>query len=147
VGAVRQIRGEYRVAPGAGITAALLPATDRARRVFRDESAIIGRLTRADVTVSDGAPAGAAAHALLSDGSQLIVPLEGAIDVEKECARLRAELQQLETQLESLDKRLASDGFVTRAPAEVVEAERRKARDWRERRVRLREKVKQLCGT
>ena len=146
VGAVRQIRGEYRVAPGAGIAAALLPATDRARRVFRDESAIIGRLTRAEVTVSDVSPGGAAAHALLSDGSELIVPLEGAIDVEKECARLRAELQQLEKQLESLEKRLASDGFVTRAPAEVVEAERQKARDWRERRVRLREKVKQLCG-
>jgi hypothetical protein len=40
---------------------------------------------------------------LLSDGSHVVVPLAGAIDVEKECARLGGDLAQLEKQLASLE--------------------------------------------
>jgi len=68
------------------------------------------------------------------------------VDLEKECARLRTELGQLEKQLGALEQRLANDGFVSRAPAEVVEGERRKAAEWTVRRGQLREKVEALCG-
>ncbi|HJU87814.1 MAG TPA: valine--tRNA ligase, partial [Gemmatimonadaceae bacterium] len=147
VSGLRQIRADYGIAPGATIAAVLIPSSANARAVLAEEQALVGRLTRADISVSGDPPPGAAAHALLSDGSELIVPLEGAIDVEKECAKLTNELTQLEKQLAFLLKRLENDGFVSRAPAHVVEGERQKARDWTERRERLREKVKQLCGT
>ena len=74
------------------------------------------------------------------------MPLEGLIDVEKECARLRTELAGLEKQLASLEARLANPGFVERAPAHVVEAERAKATEWRARRDLLRTRIEGLCG-
>ena len=50
---------------------------------------------------------GPAAHQVLSGGNEVIVPLEGVIDVNKECTRLRAELASLEKQLAALTLRLA----------------------------------------
>jgi valyl-tRNA synthetase len=68
------------------------------------------------------------------------------VDVQKECARLAGELGALEKQLGALRARLASDGFVTRARPDVVEAERQKEQEWSARREQLARKVAQLCG-
>jgi valyl-tRNA synthetase len=52
----------------------------------------------------------------------------------------------LEKQLTALELRLNNENFVKRAKGEVVEAERRKLREWSARRLQLQEKVKALCG-
>src|SRR6478609_3450529 len=109
-------------------------------------SALIGRLARASITTSTQAPAGAAAHALLPDGSETVVLLAGLVDLEKECARVRTELAQLEKQLASLQQRLANDSFVSRAKPEVVEGERTKLVEWTARREQLASKTRTLCG-
>ena len=74
------------------------------------------------------------------------MPLEGLVDVDKECAKLRTELAGLEKQLAALEGRLANEGFVSRAPAHVVEAERVKQGEWTTRRDLLRARVGALCG-
>jgi valyl-tRNA synthetase len=147
VAALRQLRSEYAIPAGKVIPAVIVPARDgAARSVFEQEAPIIGRIARHAITVAESAPAGTAAHAVLTGGSEVVVPLEGVIDVERECARLRGELEQLEKQLASLSQRLANDGFIARAPAHVVDAERRKETEWTARRAQLADKVRALCG-
>jgi valyl-tRNA synthetase len=68
------------------------------------------------------------------------------IDVSRECARLRAELEQLEKQLSGLIQRLGNENFVARAPAHVVDAERAKLDEWTTRRDQLAAKLRTLCG-
>ena len=68
------------------------------------------------------------------------------MDVERECGKLRGELTALEKQLQSLESRLGNEKFVAKAPADVVEGERKKLGDWSARRDQLREKVQTLCG-
>ncbi len=144
VSAVRRIRSDYAVAPGKSIDATI--QSRNSEPLFAQQVGLIGQLARASVTV-DGAPAGAgAAHAVLSDGSEVVIPLGGLVDLAKECGRLRGELVQLETQLQSLSERLQNEGFINRAPATVVDAERKKEQEWIKRREQLAEKVKALCG-
>jgi valyl-tRNA synthetase len=88
----------------------------------------------------------AAAHQVLADGSEVILPLAGTIDVAKECARLQQELASLDKQLGGLRQRLANDNFVSRAKPEIVDAERQKEREWSARSEQLSAKVKSLCG-
>jgi valyl-tRNA synthetase len=76
----------------------------------------------------------------------VVLPLAGIIDVEKECARLKGELESLEKQLTGLRQRLQNENFVARAKPEVVEAERRKEQEWTARREQLAAKVASLCG-
>ena len=144
VSAIRQIRSDYAIAPGKSIDAVIRSAINAP--LFTDHARLIGQLARASVRVG-GEPVGAgAAHSVLSDGSELTVPLGGLVDLSKECAKLRGELDQLGTQLQSLSKRLQNEGFTSRAPAAVVESERKKEEEWTKRRGQLAEKVKALCG-
>jgi valyl-tRNA synthetase len=123
------------------------PRTGSARRILEEEAALIGRLVRrCTVTIDDSVPAGAAAHAVLANGAEIAVPLAGIIDLTRECTRLQGELAQLETQLGSLSERLRNERFLTRAPADLIDAERRKESEWTARRDQLREKVRTLCG-
>ncbi len=147
VSATRQIRSEYNVAPGSVIDAVLASDDRRVRAVFTEEDALIGFLARARVQVAEEPPPGAAATVVLSGGAQLVVPLAGIIDVDKECTRLGTELSQLDKQLAALRARLSNEGFTTRAPAPVVEAERHKEREWSVRRDRLARKVETLCSS
>jgi valyl-tRNA synthetase len=145
VNAIRRLRADYSITPGKTVGCVLVPA-DASRAVVAAESALIGRLARADVAVAGTAPSGNAAHAVLSDGTQVVLPLAGMVDIEKECARLRTELASLDKQLESLRARLQNEHFVSRAKPEVVEAERQKETEWAARRELLGSKVRGLCG-
>jgi valyl-tRNA synthetase len=152
--AVRQIRADYAVAPGTVIDVVIDAAAD-CREVFVEEAEGLGRLTRSQVRVaasgSSAAPGnegnhGAAATTVLSDGTTVVVPLAGLIDIAKECARLRGELERLDAQLAALRGRLANAGFLSRAPEAVVQAEQVKAREWATRAELLRTRLDGLCA-
>jgi valyl-tRNA synthetase len=74
----------------------------------------------------------------------VFVPLRDAIDVDRECARLRVELQRLDGQLKGVAAKLANEKFVNRAPEDVVAREREKERAWREQRETLAGKLRSL---
>jgi valyl-tRNA synthetase len=67
----------------------------------------------------------------------LLVPLAGLVDDSKEKERLTRQLQKLDKDLAAIAKKLDNEGFVARAPAEVVAKER-------ERRAELEEAKRQL---
>ena len=143
--AIRQIRATYNVAPGKQIDVHIHPASTAADRLFSEESATIGRMARATVTVSGKAPEGAAAHAIVS-GSELTVPLAGLVDVAKECERLRGELADLMRQIESRSGRLSNAKYVERAPPTVVASDRAILAEMQGKARQLEDKVATLCG-
>ncbi len=145
VDAMRRIRSEYSIAPGRSVEAVLI-ARDGVRGMLAEESPLLGRLARTTLVFAGVAPSSAAASVVLSAGIELIVPLEGLIDVERECAKLQTELAALEKQLTALESRLENPGFVSRAPAQVVDAERAKRTEWVTKRQVLRTRVEALCG-
>ena len=72
--------------------------------------------------------------------------LDGAVDVARERAKYTKELAELERQIGSLEKRLASPGFTGKAKPEVVESERAKLVQWTARREQLAALVRSLGG-
>jgi valyl-tRNA synthetase len=145
VNAIRRLRADYAVAPGKSVSCTIVPSAS-ARAVLAEESALAGKLARADITLADSTPSETSAHAVLSDGTQVVLSLAGVVDLERECSRLRTELAGLEKQLDSLRGRLRNENFLARAKPEVVEAERLKEGEWAARRELLADKVRALCG-
>jgi len=141
VSAVRTIRAEYRVPPGATLRVTVAPASAAALAGVNAEQQTIQRLARISTLSIDEQAEGIGGHAVLPDGSAVLVLLGDAIDVPKECARLKGELDRLDGQLEGVARKLANSQFVSRAPAEVVERERDKERTWREQRETLAAKL------
>ncbi|HET7248370.1 MAG TPA: valine--tRNA ligase [Gemmatimonadales bacterium] len=144
--AIRNIRAEYRVSPKTKLAAAIRAAGPAARGVFESERETILRLAQLESVTSDGA-ALQGAHAVLSDGSEVVVALTGAIDLGQECRRLSDELTRLDKQLQGLAAKLANEQFISRAPADVIERERQKEQGWRTQRDALAGKLAALgCG-
>jgi valyl-tRNA synthetase len=145
VAALRTIRSEYNVPPTKMIQAFVV-ANEERRAMLNEEFSLVQRLSKTALAFVEWAPDVPGANAILPGGTELIVPLEGLVDLKKECSRLRDELAKLEKQLASLEARLENPGFTERAPAHVVDAERAKGDEWRVRRDGLRTRIEALCG-
>jgi valyl-tRNA synthetase len=84
------------------------------------------------------------ATAVLQNGTELFLPLEGLIDLDRERERLAREIERLGGQLRGAMAKLANENFTGRAPADVVEKEREKAETFRQQRDTLQEKLESL---
>ncbi|GAA3321077.1 hypothetical protein GCM10020331_034940 [Ectobacillus funiculus] len=75
-------------------------------------------------------------------GAELFLPLEDLINLDEEIARLeKKELKRLDSEVERVQKKLSNEGFVKKkAPAQVIEEERKKQQDYTEKK---REAVRQ----
>ena len=142
---VRSIRKEYGVAEGTGVTVKLTGLQDGFRAMVEEQGTALRRLARVDVCEVDGPADGVGAHAVLKNGAEVYVPLEGVIDIARERERLQGEIQRLSGQMDKARKRLANESFVQQAPAEVVEREREKARSFEEQMDKLTSKLATLA--
>lgn len=75
------------------------------------------------------------------EGVDVFLPVEGLVDVEKECARLRKESDRLSLDVEKLGRQLANDDFVSRAKPEVVAKAREQLEDAQATLAKVRERL------
>ena len=69
---------------------------------------------------------------IVTDSATVFLPLSDIVDTEKEIARLEAEQKKLVGEIERIEKKLANEGFVAKAPAAVVDGEKAKLAKYRE---------------
>ncbi len=69
---------------------------------------------------------------IVTDSASIFLPLSDIIDFEKERARLEGEKTKVEGEIERIEKKLSNEGFVSKAPAAVVEGEKAKMAKYRE---------------
>ncbi len=81
---------------------------------------------------------------IVTDSVTAYIPLSDMIDVEKEKARLKAELEKNAGDIERTEKKLQNESFVARAPKAVVDVERQKLEKFRATRVSLEAELKKL---
>ncbi|UQY35640.1 valine--tRNA ligase [Pseudomonas fulva] len=124
---VRQIRGEMKISMAKRIDVILANASASDLRRLNDNAPLLNKLAKFEsVTVlAAGEEAPMSATALVGD-MQVLVPMAGLIDKEAELARLDKEIQRLEGEAKRVGGKLANEGFVAKAPAEVLEKERAK---------------------
>jgi len=141
---IRSIRAEYRIPPKTRLAATIVLRGSDRQATFEGERETIVRLAQLASLTLDGAPPPEGAHAVFGDGSEVVVALTGAIDVQHECKRLAAENERLAKLISDLSARLSNESFVSRAPADVVARERDKEKTWREQRNVLAGKLRAL---
>ena len=139
----REIRARFEVKPSQQVNVTIEPETQRARLTQNGNSAQ-AFMWLARVKDITGGRTGKGVTAVLPDGATLYVELGDATDLAKQCRRLQDEHGRLEKQLGSLRGKLNNQGFIAKAPAEVVEAERAKERDWGEKVERLARTLEEL---
>ena len=132
IGAVRTRRSEMNVPPSkkAHLTVATLE-----REIFEAGVPFLKRLAYAgDVTVTgmtdtgaDGEESAKGMVTVITHAARISMPMAELVDMEKEKARMEKQLGKDRAELEKLNAKLNNPGFVNKAPAHVVEAERERA--------------------
>jgi valyl-tRNA synthetase len=126
VTAIRNIRGEMRVAPGVALSAIVKPGPEAPIALVRTNAALIETLARATVTVDpDASRPRSSALGVVGD-IELYVALEGVVDLGAERQRLQKEIKRAEEAIAFGRAKLARPEFAERAPAEIVDKEREK---------------------
>ncbi|MCC6925001.1 valine--tRNA ligase [Novosphingobium sp.] len=123
VGNLRTAKNELGIAPGAKLDAFLPEPSTATRGIIERNGAAIERLARLNGIRFEAAPAGAAMQIGAGDAN-VIIPLEGVIDIAAEKARLSKALEAASKEAKSLEGRLSNTAFVEKAKPEAVEKAR-----------------------
>ena len=74
--------------------------------------------------------------------AECFIPMGELIDAEKELSRLQKEKENLLSEIKRAEGKLNNQGFVAKAPAQVVEAERAKAEKYRDMLEKVEQRIK-----
>ncbi|HHY27667.1 MAG TPA: valine--tRNA ligase [Desulfitobacterium dehalogenans] len=126
--AVRNIRAEMNVQPGKKAEIILVAPEKAAFEVLelgRGSIRLLAGGSTVDVVRSLEVKPAQAASAVL-EGVEVYLPLRGLLDLDKEIARVEKEIAQAQQEQSRLEGKLNNQGFVAKAPEQVVAKEREK---------------------
>jgi valyl-tRNA synthetase len=102
----------------------------------------LGHMERIEIGVALEKPAGSATDVV--GQVQVFVPLKGVLDIDEERDRLQKKIEQKETYVAGLLRKLSEPNFLQRAPAEIVARERTRCTELEEEVAKLRASLKEL---
>ena len=151
---VRSLRKEYSVPEGSGVTLRLSGIEGPLKTVVEEQGNTLQRLAKVEACEfhedgdrgnADGSDA-VGAHAVLKNGVEVFIPLEGVIDIARERERLQEEVDRLDAQVGGTRGKLSNDGFLKGAPPDIVDREREKLSSFEEQLNKLRGRLSSLAA-
>jgi len=124
---IRNVRGEMNIAPSLSLQAQVQSDDEKTRQIITSHRDLVINLAKLDALTVEkiGQRPKSSATAVVSKTS-IFVSLEGIIDFAKETNRLEKEIQKLAAELATVSKKLGNDGFLSKAPAEVIDKVKQK---------------------
>ena len=144
--AVRNIRAEMDVPLKRQIELLIRPDSDVEETILKHESAIKKLCGVDQLTIDPRLERPQKSMADVVTGAEIFLPLAGMVDVQQTIAHLKAELKKLNAEVERVEKKMANPGFVSKAPAQVVEKERKKGEEYKEKREKVLARLKEMEG-
>ena len=142
VRAIRNIRSEYKVEPGRKIACTISAGGKRDMIAAQQQTfvSLAGVDPQAMQIVEKPLPPSDERITLVVAPVEITLPLAGLVDLAAERARLEKELAEAASQIQRLEKLLASP-FAQKAPPDVVEKEREKLAAFQETAERLQQQL------
>lgn len=124
---VRNIRGEMNIPPSRKANIVIdVPDTDHVAWLEKNSSHIRTLARAEEISIAKGAVKPEASATAVSDNIQVHVQLKGLLDFEEEKKRLRKRIGKIEKDMQVSRNKLANEGFLQKAPAEIVAEVRQK---------------------
>jgi len=146
VRSTRNIRAEMNVPPSRKAKMIFVAEGESERATLLEGTSFFQRLASAsEVTVQadkTGIPADAVGAVIA--GAEIFIPLDELIDIEKEIERLTKEKANLENELKRVEGKLSNEGFVSKAPAKVIEEEKAKREKYKDMYQKVVERLESL---
>ena len=127
---VRNIRNEMNVPPSKKCTLYIVTAN---KELFESAASFYIKLASASSVIVQSGKSGIPENAVsvAAPGAELLLPMDELVDKEKERERLTKEKNRLEDEIKRVEGKLSNKGFTDKAPAAVVEEERKKGEKYK----------------
>jgi valyl-tRNA synthetase len=127
IASVRNIRGEMKLGNAVRLPVLLQNVSDEEeQRLSRIANQFKALAKVESLTIlKDGDEVPLSSSSMVGQ-LRVLVPMKGLIDPTAELARLGKSFDKLQKQAEGISRKLSNEGFVSKAPAEVVDAEKTK---------------------
>jgi valyl-tRNA synthetase len=131
---IRNIRAEMNVPPSRRAKVIFVTAGSEEAGIISEGRSFFERLAGAAEVMVQADKTGIPVDAVSSviSGAEIYLPLEDLIDIEKEIERLEKEKANLQKELDRVNGKLKNQGFISKAPANVVEGEKAKQAKYQE---------------
>jgi valyl-tRNA synthetase len=144
---VRNIRAEVNTPLSKPIQLQIKAKNDEILRQLKQNRSYIERFCNpSELTIATEIEKTEKAMTAVVTGAELILPLEGLINIDEEIKRLEKELEKLNKEVERVQKKLSNEGFLKKAPEKVIAEERAKEKDYLEKREAVRARIAELKG-
>lgn len=143
---IRNIRAEMNVAPSKKVQVFVVSDKEDIRNIFENSKVFFKTLGHAsEVTVqADKTGIGEDAVSVVATNATIYMPLTDLVDIQKEKERLQKEKEKMLKEVERVEKKLANQGFVAKAPKNVIEEEKAKGEKYRAILAQVEERLAQL---
>ena len=131
---VRNLKAEYNLSTNKNVRLVLKPTLPTATDI-PDRLALLSGAKAVETCPGYEAPKGTPAS--VTPLGELFLPLEGLVDVDAERTRIAKELEKITKEIARSEAKLGNESFVQRAPADVVQQEQDRLRDWKEKEAHL----------
>lgn len=120
---IRNIRAEVQIKSSTKVEV-YISTNSKTQKIFGENKAQILKLARAkEINLGENLDIPKnSAKSILTNGTEIAIPLKGLIDFDKERSRLKKQLNNLKVECEKLSKQLLNEHFIKKAPTEKVKA-------------------------
>ena len=139
---IRNARAETNVAPSKQIRL-FIKLADGFADVTKAQ-AYIQKLANAQVTFVDKLEEGQNVVSVVAEAGEAQIPTGDLVDVAKETERVKKELANIESEIARATGKLNNQGFVSKAPKQLIEAEKQKLAGFEEIRKKLLNRMAEL---
>lgn len=131
---IRNCRGEMNVPPS--VKAKLYVETQEPL-VFEQGTMFFERLASASEVIITNHFDGKDCQTVVTDSARFFIPLSEIVDTDKERARLEKDKAKVQKDIDFLSGKLNNQGFISKAPEKLIEAEREKLRKAEEKMAKI----------
>ncbi|WP_458735764.1 valine--tRNA ligase [Zobellella taiwanensis] len=143
---IRNLRAEMNIPPGQALNVLLRPAGDDARRATDNDAFLKAMAKLESITLLAADEEAPVSTKQLIGDTELLLPMAGLIDKDAELSRLQKELDKIGGEIKRLEGKLNNQGFVAKAPAEVVAKEQEKLADYQATLAKLQAQREQIAS-
>jgi len=143
--AVRNVRGTYLIPPAKKVAVVVAPSAEETTRFLSaDLLSLKSLLYASEVTIDPDYEAVGPTGVALGQLGTAYIPLADVIDVSAERERLEKQQSEALGFIDKAQRKLDNEGFVSRAPADVVQRERDRLLELRDKLSRIGEQLTAL---
>lgn len=142
---IRNIRTEMNISLGKKLTAIFKSSDGEEEVILELNKKYLIKLANLDeILISCEIEKPEMASVTVVDNTEIFIPLEGVIDLEEEKEKLKKEILKFEKELDRVTKKLSNEKFLEKAPADIVEKEKNKEKEFIEKLEKLKKSLEEF---